>query len=105
MSENLHMKVAFQGERGAFSEEAARKLLGRDVEVLACHSFDDVFGAVRSGDAECAIVPIENSLAGSVLRNYELLAENNLAIAGEVYVRIELNLIGLPSSEISAIRT
>lgn len=99
------MKVAFQGERGAFSEEAARKLLGRSVEVLACRSFDDVFAAVKSGQAGCAIVPIENSLAGSVLRNYELLAENHLSITGEVYVRIELNLIGLPSSRIESVRT
>ncbi len=97
--------VAFQGERGAFSEEAARKLLGHDVEVLACRTFDDVFAAVTSGRASSAILPIENSLAGSVLRNYELLAENKLTIRGEVYVRIELNLIGLPGARIEDIRT
>ncbi len=99
------MVVAFQGERGAFSEEAARKLLGPDIDVLACRTFDDVFAAVSSGAARSAILPIENSLAGSVLRNYELLAENNLVITGEVYVRIELNLIGLPAADIEDIRT
>ena len=88
------MIAAFQGERGAFSEEAARKLLGADVEVLPCETFDDVFDAVKNGRATAAVVPIENSLAGSVLRNYELLAAADLTIAAEAFVRIELNLIG-----------
>lgn len=87
--------VAFQGERGAFSEEAARKLLGEAIEPLPCVTFDDVFDAVARGDAACAVVPIENSLAGSVLRNYELLAARDLAVGGEVFLRISLNLIGL----------
>jgi prephenate dehydratase len=87
--------VAFQGERGAFSEEAARKLLGDGIEPLPCVTFDDVFDAVARGDAACAVVPIENSLAGSVLRNYELLAARDLAVGGEVFLRISLNLIGL----------
>jgi prephenate dehydratase len=87
------MIAAFQGERGAFSEQAARKLLGHDVIVLPCESFDDVFAAVKGGRANAAVIPIENSLAGSVLRNYELLAAEDLTITGEAFVRIELNLI------------
>ena len=87
--------VAFQGERGAFSEEAARKLLGDSIEPLPCVTFDDVFDAVARGDATCAVVPIENSLAGSVIRNYELLAARDLTVAGEVFLRISLSLIGL----------
>jgi prephenate dehydratase len=87
--------TAFQGERGAFSEEAARKLLGDDIEAVPCETFDDVFDAVSRGEATCAVVPIENSLAGSVLRNYELLAARDLVVAGEVFLRISLNLIGL----------
>ena len=97
------MIAAFQGERGAFSEEAARKLLGREVEVLPCETFDDVFAAVREGRATAAVVPIENSLAGSVLRNYELLASADLTISAETFVRIELNLIahrGVPIADI-----
>jgi len=85
--------VAFQGERGAFSEEAARKLLGHSIDVRPCETFDDVFAVVASGEATCAVVPIENSLAGSVLRNYELLAHADFTIAGEVFLPIRLNLI------------
>lgn len=101
----MHETAAFQGERGAFSEEAARQLLGREVAVLPCRMFDDVFDAVATGTATCAVVPIENSLAGSVLRNYELLAEHGLSIAGETYVRIELCLIGLRGARLEDIRT
>jgi prephenate dehydratase len=96
--------VAFQGERGAFSEEAARKLLGDGIEPLPCVTFDDVFDAVARGDAVCAVVPIENSLAGSVLRNYELLAAREFTVAGEVFLRISLNLIGLKGSRFEEIR-
>lgn len=97
-------RIAFQGERGAFSEEAARKLLGEAIEVVPCASFDDVFDAVGRGEADAAIVPIENSLAGSVLRNYELLANAELMIAGEVFLRISLNLIALRGVRFDEIR-
>src|ERR1700742_2281772 len=87
------VKAAFQGERGAFSEDAARQLIGPEVETLASHSFDDMFNAVLTGAADCAIAPIENSLAGSVIRNFDLLEDHDLTIIGETYVRIVLNLI------------
>jgi prephenate dehydratase len=90
------LKAAFQGERGAFSEEAARRILGREVEVLACHSFDDMFQAVIAGTADCALAPIENTLAGSVIRNYDLLLECDLTIVGEVVLRVVHNLIAPP---------
>lgn len=96
--------VAFQGERGAFSEQAAHDLLGDQVEVMPCRSFDDVFAAVSARRADCAAVPIENSLAGSVHRNYDLLAEHHLAIAAETYLRISLNLIARPGTPLGAIR-
>jgi prephenate dehydratase len=96
--------VAFQGERGAFSEEAARKLIADPIDVCPCETFDDVFAAVANGEASCAVVPIENSLAGSVLRNYELLANADLAIAGELFLPIRLNLIARPGVELEAIR-
>ncbi|HEX7191313.1 MAG TPA: prephenate dehydratase [Thermoanaerobaculia bacterium] len=100
----MQTTVAFQGERGAFSEEAARKLLGDAIEVLPCATFDDVFDAVTRGEATCAVVPIENSLAGSVLRNYELLAARDLAVGGEVFLRISMNLIGLKGARFEEIR-
>ena len=96
--------AAFQGERGAFSEEAARKVLGPEIEVLPCRTFEDAFAAVADGRATCAVIPIENSLAGSVLRNYELLAGGDLSIEAETYLRIELALIGQRGARLADIR-
>jgi prephenate dehydratase len=101
---NSTARVAFQGERGAFSEDAARQLLGANTETLACRSFDEMFGAVASGEADCAVAPIENSLAGSVHKNYDLLMEHNLTIIGETNVRIAHNLIALPGVSLAEIR-
>jgi prephenate dehydratase len=90
----LTLRAAFQGERGAFSEEAVWRLLGtRDVEPLAHRSFSEMFEAVASGAADCALAPIENTLAGSVIANYDLLLEYDLTIVGEVVLRIVHNLI------------
>jgi prephenate dehydratase len=97
------VEVAIQGERGAFSEAAARQLVHSDIGVVACRTFDDVFAAVRSGRVTAAVVPIENSLAGSVLRPYELLGEAGLEIAGETRLRVELNLIAHPGVAIGEI--
>ncbi|HJQ27039.1 MAG TPA: prephenate dehydratase [Blastocatellia bacterium] len=87
------VRAAFQGERGAFSEDAARQLLGPAVETMAYRSFDEMFDAVSEGVADAAVAPIENSLAGSVIRNYDLLEERELTIIGETNVRIVHNLI------------
>jgi prephenate dehydratase len=87
------LRIAFQGERGAFSEEAGRRLLGPDIDAQACRSFDEMFEAVSSGRTDGAIAPIENTLAGSVLRNYDLLLECDLTIVGEVVLKVVHNLI------------
>jgi prephenate dehydratase len=87
------LRIAFQGERGAFSEEAGRRLLGTDIDAHACRSFDEMFEAVSSGRTDGAIAPIENTLAGSVLRNYDLLLECDLTIIGEVVLKVVHNLI------------
>ena len=65
--------IAFQGARGAFSEEAARKLLGPKIRVLPCERFEDMFQNLKSGRVSGAVVPIENTLAGSVHENYDHL--------------------------------
>jgi prephenate dehydratase len=96
MSTGKGIKIAFQGERGAFSEEAARRIVGPEVEALARHSFDEMFQAVVSGEADGAMAPIENTLAGSVIRNYDLLLEYDLTIVGEVVLRVVHNLIAPP---------
>ncbi len=89
-------KAAFQGERGAFSEEAARRLLGRRVEVLPCLRFEDVFRNLSEKKAQAAVVPIENTLAGSVHENYDHLLRFELPIVAETSVRIVHNLIAPP---------
>jgi prephenate dehydratase len=89
----MTIKAAFQGERGAFSEEAARRLLGAEVEVVPLRTFEEMFEAVASGTASCALAPIENTLAGAVIPNYDLLLAHDLTIVGEVVLRIVHNLI------------
>jgi prephenate dehydratase len=90
--------VAFQGERGSFSEEAAYKLLGRKIRVLPCETFTATFESVTRGKANYCLVPIENTLAGSVYENFDLLLANNLHIVAEVSLRIVHNLIALPGT-------
>lgn len=97
-------RVAFQGERGAFSEKAAHRLLGADIETLPRQTFEDIFEAVEAGDADCCVAPIENSLAGSIHRNYDLLLESQLTIAAETNLRIAHSLIAPPDVPFEQIR-
>lgn len=97
------MLVAFQGERGAYSEDAVRFYFG-DVEVLPCPTIVDVFKVVESRRAEYGIVPIENSLEGSVNETYDMLLETKLRIRGEIKLRIRHCLIGNPESKLADIR-
>jgi len=96
-------RVAFQGERGAFSEEAALKLLGGDIVLVPRGSFEATFSAIRDRSADYVLAPMENSLAGSVHRSFDLLVESGLHIIGEVVIPIVHNLIGLPSSSRAAL--
>jgi prephenate dehydratase len=88
--------VAFQGEHGAFSEEAARKLLGNGIAVLPCQRFEDVFRALDRKKVQAAVIPIENTLHGSVHENYDHLLHFDLPIVAETSVRIVHNLIAPP---------
>src|SRR6266446_1648828 len=97
-------KAAFQGERGAFSEEAARKLLGRRVEVMPCQRFEDVFRSLSEKKVQAAVAPIENSLAGSVHENYDHLLRFELPIVAETNIRIVHNLIAPPGVPFRKIR-
>jgi len=96
--------VAFQGERGAFSELAAVTYFGDSVEPMACPSFDAVFAAVDDGIALHGMIPVENSLAGSIHRNYDLLLRHELVIVGEVQVPISHHLIVLPGVKLSDVK-
>jgi prephenate dehydratase len=95
--------IAFQGARGAFSEEAARKLVGPQTRVLPCERFEDVFRSLKAGEVSGAVVPIENTLAGSVHENYDHLVNFEFPIVAETSVRIVHNLIvrkGVPFSKL-----
>jgi len=98
------LTVAFQGEHGAFSELAARELLGESVATLPNRKFEEMFDSVSTGRADCAIVPIENSLAGSVHQNYDLMMQHELTVIGETYVRVVHNLIGAPGVSLADVR-
>lgn len=97
-------RAAFQGERGAFSEEAARRLLAPDVPVAPCQSFQEVFESLKSRRVTAAVIPIENSLHGSVHENYDHLLNYDFQIAGETSVRIVHNLIAPPGVSFRQIR-
>jgi len=96
--------IAFQGARGAFSEEAARKLVGPDVAVLPCERFEDIFRNLKEGRVSGTVVPIENTLAGSVHENYDHLQSFELPIVAETSVRIVHNLMARPGVAFSKIR-
>lgn len=97
-------RVAFQGEYGAYSEMAARSYFGETVDVLPRPTFHDLFEAVESGEATHGMVPIENTLMGGILDNYDLLLERTLHIVGETKLRIVHNLIVNPGVTIDDIR-
>ena len=97
-------RVAFQGERGAFSEEAAIKLLGEGVTLVPRPTFESLFAAVDEGAADLALAPVENTLAGSVHRVYDLLLDSRLHVTAEVVIPIRHFLIGCPGSAEEAVR-
>src|SRR5580692_2639471 len=98
------MRVAFQGEPGAFSEAAAVQLLGDGIRTVPRTTFDAAFQAIAEGAADALLVPVENSLAGSVVRVYDLLLESDLAITAETILPIEMHLIAAPGSSLADIR-
>lgn len=98
------MQVAIQGERGSYSHMAAMEAFGRDVGIVPCREFDDVFDAVSTGSVPSGLVPIENSVTGTIFGNYERLAAEDLHITGEALVRVRQCLIGRPGTDTAAVR-
>jgi prephenate dehydratase len=105
LSELETARVAFQGEPGAFSEAAAIQLLGDAISTVPCPTFDAAFQSIAEGAAEALLVPVENSLAGSVVRVYDLLLESHVTIIAETILPIEHHLIGCPGASLSDIRS
>src|SRR5690349_3465258 len=99
----MPLKIAFQGEPGAFSHAATHELFP-DAETLPSTTFEDTLAAVQKGLADRAVVPVENSLYGRITDVHHLLPESGLFITGEHFLRIEMNLLGLPGTRLEDIR-
>ncbi|MCB0072031.1 MAG: bifunctional chorismate mutase/prephenate dehydratase, partial [Caldilineaceae bacterium] len=89
------MRVAFQGDHGAYSEEAVRLHFGDDGETVPCRTFEHIFEAVERGEADHAAVPVENSTAGSINKAYDLLLDHDLKVHGEILLRVHHNLLAM----------
>lgn len=99
------LRVAFQGERGAFGEEAVERLLGAGVVAVPRPTFDALFSSVDEGVADCVVAPVENTLAGEVARVGELLDESGMRVEGEVVLRISQCLIACRGATMAGVRT
>ncbi|PYU64010.1 MAG: prephenate dehydratase [Acidobacteria bacterium] len=104
-SDRTTMRVAFQGEPGAFSEAAAIQLLGGEIRTVPRATFEAAFTAIAEGAADALLAPVENSLAGSVVRVFDLLMESRLAIVAETILPIEMQLIAAPGASLADIRS
>lgn len=98
-------RVAFLGDRGTFSEEAALGILGDDCETVSCPNFEDLFQAIETGKADHILAPLENSLIGSVHRCVDLLLQSSLNITAEIILPISHYLIACPAASFETIRT
>ena len=96
-------KIAIQGYEGCFHHIAANQYFGRDIEIIPRDTFREVATTVKSGEADMGLMAIENSIAGSIIPNYSILQDENLQVAGEVYLPIKQNLMVLPGVELEDI--
>ena len=98
-------RVAFQGERGAFSEEAALKLLGTEIELVPRRTFAELFSSLDVAAADYVLAPVENSIAGPVQPSLDLLRSRALTVVDEIEIRIEQHLIGCAGATLDTIET
>jgi prephenate dehydratase len=97
------MTIAYQGEPGAFSEAAGRRI-APDAQLLPCKTFEDVFAAVQDRQADYGILPIENSIGGSIHRNYDLLVAHELPIQAEIELPVVHQLLALPGTTVAGLK-
>ena len=90
--------VAFQGEHGAYSEEAIRQQFGAEVDTLPIRTFEDIFASLDDDRSTVGVVPVENSLAGSINKAYDLLLDHDFRVQGEILLRVRHNLLTLPGN-------
>jgi len=98
-------RVAFQGERGAFSEEAALKLLGPEIELVPRKTFADLYQSLDNGLADYLLAPVENTIAGVVQSSVDLLNSSSFNVLNEIQIKIEQHLIGCPGAAFDTIET
>lgn len=97
-------RIAIQGVKGSFHEIAAREYFGENIELEMCDSFPELFKSLKSGKAEFGVMAIENSVAGTILPNYGLVRDSDFTVIGEVYLRIEHQLMALPGQRIEDLK-
>ena len=97
------MKIAFQGIRGAYSEMALHEHFGKDVEAISCETFDDVFAAVIKDAVMFGFIPVENTIAGTVVENYDLLLANDVFVIGEAYLPVRHTLLAKKGVRLEAV--
>ncbi|GGC18637.1 prephenate dehydratase [Parapedobacter defluvii] len=100
----MSIKVAIQGVKGSFHEEAAYKYFGDEIETVECESFKKTCELLKQGKVDYVVMAIENSIAGSLLPNYNLLRDYRFPIVGEVYLHIKLHLMALPGVALADIK-
>src|ERR1700692_4586332 len=101
----MNTKVSIKGYEGSFHQEAARQFFGKGVEVIPCATFREVVKIASSKkESDGGVMAIENSIAGSILPNYNLLQKSNLRIIGEIYLQIKQNLLVNPGVKLEDIR-
>lgn len=98
------LRVAIQGIKASFHEEAAYKFFGKEIETIECNSFKQTCEVLEKKDADYVVMAIENSIAGSLLPNYTLIRDYNFTITGEVYLPIQLHLMALPGVKFEDIK-
>lgn len=97
-------KIVFQGVAGAYSEQAIRQFFGPDVETIPLRSLDELFPPVEGGDADYAMLPIENAVAGSVTRSYELLMQRDLRVYAETILHVQHMLLVAPGTNLEDVK-